>query len=459
MMAVGVFLALGAFNPLVGRLLLLPGFNLLRLPVKVWLLVAVGAALLCGLGFERLLAQHSPRPPLGRILAALATLYLSGWLVLTLLPGDSARWLRRWVPQTFGDEFVDHERVRWAGLCLISLLILATFGVIWRLGRRRLALAGAALVTVHLSGQLLLLHPVLARDELEPYLQPPALLQAVDAGATVVHGSAGGLFGRVPLRPEAFPDLRLQWLQRQIFADLYPVAGILWGRRYDFSQSAEGLDGFLTRATAQSMPQLSDVQRVRLLAASGVDYLLLGRELNHEALPEVELVERAKSAAGELLVYRLLQRAPHLQFVGKVLRAPHLNAALSWLTAADFDPTTTAVLPPGGAELDGPRGRVDLLRQGPESLAVRVISEHPGVLVIQKAFLPLYRASADGREVPIVAANMHRLGIELPAGVHEVRLWIDRRPLLAAFVVSVLAMLGLVVLVRRLARPTGSTGS
>ena len=81
----------------------------------------------------------------------------------------------------------------------------------------------------------------------------------------------------------------------------------------------------------------------------------------------------------------------------------------------DFDPTGMTVLPEGGSELDGPSGSVIVELSAPEELEISTESVAPGALVVQRAFLPLYRATVDGQKAPIVAANIHRLGIEVPA--------------------------------------------
>jgi hypothetical protein len=135
-----------------------------------------------------------------------------------------------------------------------------------------------------------------------------------------------------------------------------------------------------------------------------------------------------------------------------VLRAPHLNAALTWMVADDFDPNHAAVLPEGGDELDGPGGSVTVVKSGPEELEVLTESEAPGALVVQRAFLPLYRATVDGQEVTIVAANIHRLGIDLAAGSHRVKVWIDRRPLWVSSFVAVAALVVLIGLAWRVRR-------
>lgn len=448
-MGIGWFLALGQHNVAVGWLLQLPGANLLRLPVKFWLLVAVGGALLCGIGFERLVADRRDRS-WWRALGLLAALFLLLWAVLGGAADEAPAWLGSLLRDSLTPEGLNAERLRWAGLCLLSLAILAGFAIAFRLGRRWPTLSGAALVAAQAGLQLVLLRPALATDAVAIYREPSPLLERVPADKPVAHGKASGLFGAVEVRPRDYPDARLLWLQRQVFRELYPAAGILWGRRYEFSRSAEGLDAFLTRALSQSFEVLSDATRVRLLAAAGVGTLVLGRELDDEAGELVTLQHRERGVAGEVLVYRLAGPAPPAVFAGNVLRAPHLNAALAAMTRAHFDPRTTAVLPGDGPTRQGPPGEVVIRSSTPEALELEVRAPTAGALVIQRAFLPLYRATADGRRLPIVAANIHRLGIELPAGRHRVRVWADRRPLGIAVALAVVGVLSLPLLARRL---------
>ena len=75
-----------------------------------------------------------------------------------------------------------------------------------------------------------------------------------------------------------------------------------------------------------------------------------------------------------------------------------------------------------------------------------------GALVVQRAFLPLYRARVDGQEASLVAANVHRLGLELSEGEHTVDIWIDRRPFRISSTIAVLGLVLLAWLVWRLGR-------
>jgi hypothetical protein len=426
MMGAGIFLSLGAYNPIVGWMLALPGMDLLRLPIKFWLLVAVGASLLCGLGYQRLVAGASRRA-LVLCWSVLLIGYATAWIVLTfwpqlvpasLQPGSSA-----------SNQLAEFERLRWAGLCFLSLVGLILYAAIWGVGRKLALSFGPLLVTVHVASQMFILQPMLPMDQVAAYTTPPEALVAIPQDAIVTHGKSNSLFGKVQVPVDRYPDPSLRWLERQIFEEVYPVAGNLAARRYDFSISAEGLDAFLTRATAQSLMMLSDLGRIRLLAASGVNRLLVDRELDPEVGDEAELEFRWNSIGGEMLAYRLPRAIGEATFVGQVKRAPHLNAALSWITSDDFDPSRMAVLPEGGEPLNGPAGKVEVVASDAESITLQVEAESAGVLVVQRAFLPLYRARANGEVVPITAANMHRLGIELPPGRHDVEIWVDRRPL------------------------------
>ena len=441
LVVLGIFLALGGYNPLVRAVMTLPGAGLLRLPVKLWLLVALGAALLCGLGFERAFVAGRRRPlalALGGVAAALAAL----WLGLTLAPAAARGALSAAAPAA-AEGLIDQQRLRWAGLCLVGLALVAICGALLRLAAARPRPAGALLLALHVASQLLLLRPLLDRDDPADYRRPPPLLESLPPDARTVHAGLDQLFGPAAPSPVTYPDARLRWYQRQTRRQLYPATGRLWGRRYELTRSPEGLDSFLSRAVAQTLPGLDDADRLRLLAASGVDHLLLDRPLAGAAAAGAELVAGPDAAAIHL--YRLAA-PPEVLFAGTVYRAPHLNAALSRILEPSFDPFAAAVLPGGGPPAVGAGGRVRLLADGPERLEVEVVAEGAGALVVHRAHLPIWRARVDGRPAPIVAANIHRLGVELGPGRHRVRLWVDRRPLWLASGVAGGAALALLAL-------------
>ncbi len=454
--AAGLFFALGAWNPLVRLLYHLPGAAVLRFPVKFWLAVAIGAALLCGLGFERLFAgAGGGRRRLGWILGALAAIGAAAFWIFLRLPGPVDRWLRQLNPQRLSGALFERQRLDWAWLAFLSLAVLALLVLVLALARRRPSAAGALFLALHLAAQLFLLQPLYDSDAAEHYTRPPAVLAEVPGDAIVVHGGQGDLFGKLGGSPlELFPDPRFLWLARAHFAQLYPFSGIPWGRRYALNHSPEGLDTFFVISLARAVGRMPDAARLRVLEASGVGILLLDRELDGLARERVRLRAHYPGDPLELYVYELPRAAAGVQMVGTVLRAPHMNAALELLTAPTFDPRSMVVLPAGSDVGPDPGvrpvGRAEVLASGIEELEVRVASEAGGVLMTQRAFLATWRATVNGRPATPVVANLHLLAVEVPPGEYEVRLWIDRRPTTLAWIAVGLGLVGLVVIgVRR----------
>ena len=504
-MAGGLFVSLGRFNPLMAGLFTLAPAGAMRYPIKFWLPVAVAAALLCGLGFEQAIGSDAdgrggPRPArLLRPLAALTAFFAVAWLFLAAAPALAERLLRTLVPTDFPDAFVANERLRWSGLCLLSLAVAALLLAAAALARRRPATGGALLLTVHAAAQLFFLAPATPTDATAPYRRPPALLAEIPADSLIAHGAFERLFGPSTLAQGTYPTPQTRWLERRAFAELYPFAGPLWGRRYALNVSPEGLDSFYTRLANAAVEQSRDRDRLRLLAAWGVDRLLLDRPLAAEVEPIAHLLATHPGFGQTLYVYELRGAAPEVTLATRILRAPHMNAAVADLVDDGFDPRTTVVVPgdldfeeearrdpstpqpaepvapadstePTAADRQAdprtdetspavvpsatsstapaapPDAEAHIVRRDRERLVATTRSPLPGVLVWQRSYLPLYRARVDGRDAEPLVADLHRLGVEVPAGEHTVEIWADRRPLARSAVGSLAGLLLLALL-------------
>lgn len=442
----GLFFALGRFNPPAYWLLGKIPTGLVRYPVKLWLPVAVGLALLCGIGWQRALGDGGRLRRLAIPLAVLVAVLAGGWAVLNLAPAGSASFLRGLVPAQYGDAFVLNERIRWAGLSLVSVLTGIALLLALGLARRRRAVAAGLLLTVHAAAQLFFLAPAVATDRADVYRRPSPVLEHLPADALVAHGPFVRLFGDSTLEAGDYPGGETWWYERRAFFELYPFAGALWGRRYELNISAEGLDSFFAHiAAADMVGAADDAQRVRALAAWGVSRLILDRPIDETGAPRVRQLAAYPSFGHTLRVYELLDAAPEVLLASRIERAESLSAGMRAVRRPGFDARRSVVLPPAGSprEVEPPGGagvsdartgagdrvRWQVTARGPESLAVTTESPRPAVLVWQRAYLPLYRASIDGEPVEPVVANSLRVGVEVPAGRHEVRVWVDRRPL------------------------------
>ncbi|HEV8582278.1 MAG TPA: hypothetical protein VGX68_24675 [Thermoanaerobaculia bacterium] len=429
----GVFMSLGRFNPLAEWLLTSPGQKSLRYPVKFWLPVAIGAALLCGVGFERLRAASRGEAPAGArrafrwTLLLLALAFLLFWGFLSFAPRPAEAWLDLFIPRPAA--FIAYERLRWAGLSLLSLGVLAALGLALGVTRRSWRLGGALLIAVHAAAQLWLLRPLYPMDAVVPYLMPPPALAWVPADLAVANPDYNYLFGPSTLRHGRFPELHHRWLERRSFFELYPFSGPVWGRRYELNTSPEGLDTFLTRMAQIAVKGAKDPERLRLLAAWGVGRLLLNHPLD-PLPPHARLLITIPSFGHELCIYEVTDRAPEAFLARRIFRERDLPAVYRRLMNPTFDPRTDAVLiGPGPSPQTTGGGSARILRRGPESLEVATAAGPGGaLLVIQRANL-LFHATIDGRPARVLTANAHRIGVQVPAGAHRVRLEIDRAPL------------------------------
>ncbi|MEO1367358.1 MAG: hypothetical protein AAFX50_09290, partial [Acidobacteriota bacterium] len=442
---VGGFLSLGIYNPAVWLLYRLPGASVLRYPIKVWLLVAIGASLLAGLGLERAM-REGRGPRLRRILGIATLAYLALWLLFLFLPAPFAAALRALDPDQLRGPLFAAERLRWLTLCFWVLL---TAGALWlacRWLKTKPGVAAALLVAVHVGSQCFVLQPLYDTDDAAAYTREPPLLADLGEDQRGTYGAFHGIFGHLSSQHALlFPDRRFFWLSRETYASMDHVAGAVHGRRYDFNHSPEGLDTFVNITLTQSLESLDDAAGVRVLAASGVDRLFMHRPLEGVGDGEARLLRTDSTGAWPRSVYAIERAMPDLAVAGRVRPAPHLNAALDLLVADGFDPGRDAVVRNLDLQepLDGPPGRAQLVEEGPERLVVDVSSTEGGVLVTRRAWLPIYRASVDGEAVEPAVVNIHKLGVPVPPGDHRVELWVDRTPTRLATAAAVLALLTL----------------
>lgn len=439
----GLFLSLGRFNPIAEWLFSLPGRGSLRYPVKFWLPVAMGAALLCGIGFQRLLFGEDDERKRARLrfliaLQGLAVLLGTFWGMLTFNPEGTQAWMSGFVPRSY----VANERLRWAGLCLMSVAAIAVLLVLVRIARRRPVGGGALLLGFHAVVQLLLLRPLYPIDTVVPYLlPPPPALEHVPARVPVVHADFNYLFGPSTLKQGDFPSRGAHWMERRAFYELYPFTGSLRGRRYELNSSAEGLDTFLARMAEGAVKgsKGDDAKRLRLLAAWGVHRLLMNHPLDPPQ-PRARLAATVPSFGQTLYIYEVVDHAPLAFLARQVIHAPQMNAAYETLSGPNFDSRSDAVIPGEGPPIPRSGGTVHGMKEGPERIELDVTAGPGGGLLVVQRSAHLWEAEIDGKPSEVVTANLYRLGVQVPAGRHRVVFRIDRRPLARSFFGVALAL-------------------
>ena len=143
------------------------------------------------------------------------------------------------------------------------------------------------------------------------------------------------------------------------------------------------------------------------------------------------------SWSGDAFVYHDTRRV--VREPGRVLRR-----------MSDDELRDVALVEPDGPRLDCAsecdRERASVQRDTPEHLVVRATTTAPGLLTLTEQFDDGWSAELDGHSVDLVKVDGFMLGVELPRGTHTVTFRYRAPGLRAGIVVSLLASIGVVVL-------------
>jgi hypothetical protein len=160
---------------------------------------------------------------------------------------------------------------------------------------------------------------------------------------------------------------------------------------------------------------------LRLGHLINAQYLVSPGRLQVEGLEEVFVGSRSA-------VYRDPNALPRAFLVGtvEVLDGP---AARERILSESFDPRHTALvaaaLPAGEQPQPGVTGTVEWLERQPERHRLRVRADRPALLVLTDNYYPAWKATVDGREVPVHLANYAFRGVAVSAGEHVVEFYYD----------------------------------
>lgn len=379
----------------------------------------------------------------------------------------------------FGDFYL-HAPGRFSIGALFALSALAGFGLdAWRAepnGRRRAAQLGAgavgAGVLVGLSApeQTSILLPVaglvaglglLAAAHRRPLvlLGLPLLL--------VVELSAGQLIGQTSGRddhkPVMFSRLQPPYLSTSEYLTPGPIVRALAehpGARYlSFDPTSLGRRGYLEKRDRESWGLLSDQSSMlfgvedaqgynpaqprrywRIVRAANTKPIkynsavltdpstrlldLLGIEFIVARSPDVvddELEPVVSQPPWKL--FRRSNPGDHARLFTEWTIEPDRKLLMRSLARGETDSTETLLLDadPGIAMHDSQApSAADYQRSGDEAARIEVDAPHEGVLVVRNSFDPNWRATIDGVETPVFAAQYLWTGVKVPSGSHSV---------------------------------------
>jgi hypothetical protein len=217
-----------------------------------------------------------------------------------------------------------------------------------------------------------------------------------------------------------------------------------WFTHYDVPHLSASRVHVESRVPAGAMDARSEYRlRARALeplfgAVAGVRYAINPSPDGMHALRSRMVVERFHSASQK---YARLHCNRPAWFVTRVIPARTIYEEASLVESPAFDETTTAVAAKSMAVTPG---RVLRYRERLQSIEIDVASEGRSLLVVNQTYFRSWVARSGAKDLPTMAVDIDRLGVEVPPGNHDIVLRFGRfrAAIVAAWIASLLALLG-----------------
>jgi hypothetical protein len=434
--ALGLAIVGRAGGPALARL----SFGLFRFPEKFLFLFALALPLLAGWGLDALLDGVPAARGWRRRAAIGGGLALAiGALMKLGTPGLLAAAAPRLAPAARETALglLAAQLGGWA--FALAVTGAALVAAAWAAGRGRGALLAALQLAV-----LAQLWPLVVTDRTAPYREtapwarrlqatlghPPA---ALDELTVAPHWQPEPPY-RLPPGPHAVAE-------RIKAADLGPSPGLLHGLTYPLAPDLEGMQTLPFHRLLTPLPHRGWAERALWMRLTGVEAAVLFED---PGVPELSLVDRAQRYGVESRLYAVRDPAPLAWWPGRTVVAADPAAAREAVVRA-ADPLGTAVVP--RPLLQGP-GRILAVTETPDRIELDVEGA-AGVVAVRRAWLPLYRAEAEGRPLVTLPLDLVLLGVEVPPGRHRVVITISAGP---EWIAGGIAILALVLAVGMLGR-------
>jgi hypothetical protein len=444
--------ALGRHSPFHAFLVgLVPPLGLLRHPSKVAVLVAFAWALVAAMGVD---TWRSPLEGRRRWLLGVS-LPFGALALLEVVAAACARdpgplLGAHLIPEsvlgfTWSDAFARVAATLAQG-ALLSLLVMGLS--LWRVRGRGAEAWSAVAVAILAVGDLWLANHAINRTvPREFYRYRPPLVDAVGPGTRVLVHSYDPTRPQLPVPNPYMLDRYPAGLGFEaglaLGARLYllPPLGGAWGLFGSYDPDLLGLYPWhleqLVRAQRQA--EGTPVSR-RLLELGSVEYVASLHEMGLDGLDPVR--ELPSPLRLPIRLYRLRDPLPRTYAVG---RAQHLDgpSALATLQDPAFDPRREVVLASVAPHPDAPTFSASSTIVGYQADRVRIEAtlSHAGYVVLVDSYDPGWTARVDGREAPVLRANVAFRAVPVPAGRHLIELTYRPRSVLAGLTLSGVALL------------------
>ncbi len=438
----------------------LPPLRILRFPMKAMVLCAFAVSLLAAMGLDACVTP-APRSVRARRLALLGALVCLSIVAAAALL--STTWATDWwAPSLLArrpglpsdlELLSSTASSLWVGF-LATIAAAATALWLYR-GQNVRPFAAAAMLGVLVVADLAEaqrdLHPVAPKAI---FTHKPevvgALTASTDPRVYVYDYSTLPRFRRAESggpSPLSLPSVPAGWSYLQALTlgaldYLIPPTSERWGIRGSYDLDLLGLQ-------PRPLAELNEFLRMREGQPTHTRLLRMGNVSSVVDLapptrwPDLRLTATLPSLFAEpIRVYEVPEPLGRSYAVGSGYVADG-SAALEHLDSPDFDPEKEVLLPSGPAlrarETFSGRSRVTLAK--PDRVVVQAELSHPGYVVLVDAYDVGWRVAVDGRDAPLLRANVAFRGVEVPRGAHEVSFVYRPRSVVAGALASAATLL------------------
>ncbi len=483
--AVFFVLAIGRFTPVYELLYwALPPLRLVRFPVKLLLPAVLLIAVLAGWGFDSLRSFEDGKPvslklrfPLLTVLASSLVVWTLAWIKPEWIAAP-ARWILESANRTFTvspDVPLTAEQIRAQASYFVFMVRIHFLGIIgfaagalaWLTALRGgKGWARSATNWVGAAGVFLLVYVNYSINPTAPRrfydYQPHVLAHMETAGQptrfcdishdrTAAHKAPEIAdfvnFDSVPEAAGFSSSLISAFREKILLASGTMLTGLE-------SATSSDVDASVSEPYYQfwgfERAQVADKSRYDcLLGRANVKYLISRTPEDSPATRQVTDIFNGSPAPSTL--YEDLCVSPRAYAAGAAIFAASPDDILRQLSDPAFDATGNVLLAPGtatsiGKGQPGQAGSVEIGERQAGEVTLEANLARPGYVVLLDRFDPNWHATLDGKEVPILPANVMFRAVECPAGRHQIRFFYRQKGLAAgaAITLATLVLLSLI---------------
>jgi hypothetical protein len=207
------------------------------------------------------------------------------------------------------------------------------------------------------------------------------------------------------------------------------------GLSYPLAKDLEGLYSPLSSSVLVRFPSLDIDERANWMRTLGVRAIVTGDELTSSRL---QLVSVGGRFGGNSRLYAVEAPAPFAWWPRTVAAASSAGDAFRAVSRA-ADPVGDVIAARPVTHHQG--AKLTLIEDTPDRIGLDVWGDG-GLLVLRRAFQPLFKATAGGRPLSTLPVNLSLLGVEVPPGNHRVWIEVGAGPEALAGAIAVVALLG-----------------